>query len=54
MLRSVLRLLVIANVSSSQILATLMLEAIYSSETSIHTRAAWHNIPEGGILHVSD
>jgi hypothetical protein len=44
-LRSVLRLLVTANVvPSSPILVTLMMEAIRSSETSAHTRATWRNI----------
>jgi hypothetical protein len=31
-------------VPNSQILVTLMMEAISSSETSILTRATWHNI----------
>jgi hypothetical protein len=51
-LHSTLRLLVAANVVPSLlILVTLMMEAIHSSETSVLTRATWHNIQEVGILH---
>jgi hypothetical protein len=52
-LRSVRRLPVTANVSSSPILITLMMEAIRSTETSIPTTATRLNIPEDGILHLS-
>jgi hypothetical protein len=39
---------------SSNRKATLMMEEIFSSETSVFTRAARLHIPEDGILHVSD
>jgi hypothetical protein len=48
---NVLQLLVTAKVPSALILVTLMIEAIRSSEISVLTRAAWHNIPEDNILH---
>jgi hypothetical protein len=49
-LRSMHRLLVMANILSSPILVTLMMEALSSSDTSVLTRATWHNNPENGIL----
>jgi hypothetical protein len=50
--RSVLRLLVHVNVvPSSPMLATLMMETIHFSETSVIRRATRRTIPEDGILH---
>jgi hypothetical protein len=51
-LYSVLQLLVIANVvPSSLILANRMIQAIYSSETSVPTRPTQHDISIDDILH---
>jgi hypothetical protein len=51
-LRSMLQLLVTAEVPSSLILVSMMMEAIRSSETSVLTRSTLRNIPEDGILDV--
>jgi hypothetical protein len=48
-LGSVLRLLVTANFPSSQILVTLMMEAILTFETSVLKVAKRHDIPEDSI-----
>jgi hypothetical protein len=50
-LRSVRRLLVTANVPSSPILVTLMMDALSSSETSVLIRDTRRNIVEYAILH---
>jgi hypothetical protein len=46
LLRTVRRLLVTANVPSSPILVTLIMEVLSSSKSSILTRITWHNIPQ--------
>jgi hypothetical protein len=49
--RSVHRLLVTVNVPSSQILVTLLMEALSSFETSVLTRATRRNFSEDAIFH---
>jgi hypothetical protein len=43
-------ILVTANVPSSTILITVVIEALSFSETFVLTRATWRNIEEDGIL----
>jgi hypothetical protein len=50
-LRSLLRLLVTADVLSSPIFVTLMMEAVCSTETLVLTRATRSHITEDGIRH---
>jgi hypothetical protein len=53
-LRSMRLLLVTANVHSSPIRVTLMMEALSSSEISVLSRATLRNISEDGILHAPE
>jgi hypothetical protein len=47
----VCQLIVTADIPSSLILVTLMMEVLRSYEMSVLTRATWYNIQEYGILH---
>jgi hypothetical protein len=49
-LRSMLQLLVTANVIPSSPILVTLIEAIRSFKTLVFTSAAWHNIPEDSIL----
>jgi pyridoxine 5'-phosphate synthase PdxJ len=49
------QLLLTANVApSSQILSTLMMQAMVSSETAVHTRATRCHIQENDILQIKE
>jgi hypothetical protein len=49
-LRSLLRLLVAANIVPIHILVILMMKALRSSETAVVTRATWRYIPEDNSI----
>jgi hypothetical protein len=50
---SIIRVTRIVELGKTNILVTLMTEAIHSSETSVLTRATMRNISEDGIFHVA-